>query len=212
MVWLARYKAWGRIHKLDKNDVRQPLRFQGQYEDEETGLYYNRYRYYDPDGARFLTQDPIGLAGGVNLYQYAPNPIKWIDPLGLSCAVIPKGKLDYLFGRATGRQHNIDRSHQNAAQMKRLGIDDNPVGHAILYAHLKQVGSSGGNVTQKFTNEYGVFEVKESLIAGPSGKFAQFETTWKVDPDGCRTLTTVIPKGGRRKADGMRYPEGEHFD
>ncbi|AWV00319.1 hypothetical protein DM992_12825 [Burkholderia sp. JP2-270] len=45
---------------------------------------YNRYRYYDPGNGRFISKDPIGLAGGLNGYQYAPNPIEWIDPLGLS--------------------------------------------------------------------------------------------------------------------------------
>ncbi|WP_350029728.1 RHS repeat-associated core domain-containing protein [Caballeronia sp. AZ1_KS37] len=47
---------------------------------------YNRYRYYDSSSGRYITQDPIGFAGGVNLYQYAPNPIGWIDPLGLTAA------------------------------------------------------------------------------------------------------------------------------
>ena len=60
------------------------LRFQGQYHDEETGLHYNRFRYYDPRVGRFTTQDPISLAGGINLYQYAPNPIGWVDPYGLT--------------------------------------------------------------------------------------------------------------------------------
>jgi RHS repeat-associated protein len=46
---------------------------QGQYLDRETGLHYNLFRYYDPDSGRFTQQDPIGLAGGINLYQYAPN-------------------------------------------------------------------------------------------------------------------------------------------
>ena len=64
--------------------MQQNLRFQGQYFDAETGLHYNRFRYYDPDCGRFVSQDPIGLRGGVNLYQYAPNPVDWIDPLGLS--------------------------------------------------------------------------------------------------------------------------------
>ena len=64
--------------------IAQPFRFQGQYEDQETGLFYNRYRYYDPDSARYLTQDPIGLAGGINTFQYVPNPTGWIDPLGLA--------------------------------------------------------------------------------------------------------------------------------
>lgn len=80
--------------------------------------------------------------------------------------------------------------------MKRLGIDDSVAGHDLLHDHLSQVGSSAGNVTKTFTNEHGTLEVKESLMAGPSGKFANFETTWKVDANGCRTLTTVIPKGG----------------
>lgn len=52
--------------------------------ERETGLYYNRYRYCDPSGGRFVSKDPIGLAGGVNVYQYAPNPVQWIDPLGLT--------------------------------------------------------------------------------------------------------------------------------
>ena len=63
--------------------VYQPLRYQGQYFDAETGLHNNRFRYYDPDAGRFVSHDPIGLAGGVNLYQYAPNPLSWVDPLGL---------------------------------------------------------------------------------------------------------------------------------
>ena len=91
VVWLARYKAWGRIYKLDKEEIAQPFRFQGQYEDAETGLFYNRYRYYDPDSARYLTQDPIGLAGGTNPFSYAPSSTGWTDPLGLSGKPLPNG-------------------------------------------------------------------------------------------------------------------------
>ncbi|EIO0280571.1 RHS repeat-associated core domain-containing protein, partial [Salmonella enterica subsp. enterica serovar Senftenberg] len=65
--------------------VQQNLRFQGQYLDRETGLHYNLYRFYDPDIGKFISGDPIGLAGGINLYQYAPNPLSWLDPLGLKC-------------------------------------------------------------------------------------------------------------------------------
>lgn len=65
----------------------QNLRFQGQYLDRETGLHFNTFRSYDPAVGRFTTPDPIGLAGGINLYQYAVNPTGWIDPWGLSaCA------------------------------------------------------------------------------------------------------------------------------
>ncbi|SCC35263.1 RHS repeat-associated core domain-containing protein, partial [Gilliamella intestini] len=61
-----------------------PLRFQGQYYDEETGLHYNLNRYYDPFTGRYITQDPLGILGGLNSYQYAgSDPINWVDPLGL---------------------------------------------------------------------------------------------------------------------------------
>ncbi|WP_437667719.1 RHS repeat-associated core domain-containing protein [Sorangium sp. So ce1182] len=60
-----------------------PIRFQGQYEDSETGLYYNRFRYYDPDSGRYISADPLGLAGGIQSWSYGRNPIVWVDPFGL---------------------------------------------------------------------------------------------------------------------------------
>ena len=60
------------------------IQVQGQYEDAETGLYYNRFRYYDPNAGSYISQDPIGLAGGnPTLYGYAQDTNGWIDPLGL---------------------------------------------------------------------------------------------------------------------------------
>ena len=86
-VWTAEYEAWGRICKETVSDglkTNIPFRFQGQYYDEESGLHYNRFRYYDPEIGRFVSQDPIGLMGGINVYIYAPNPIEWVDPFGLA--------------------------------------------------------------------------------------------------------------------------------
>jgi RHS repeat-associated protein len=65
--------------------VAQPLRLQGQYWDEETGLHYNRWRYYDPGIGAFVSQDPLGLAAGENVYGFGANAQGWIDPLGLAC-------------------------------------------------------------------------------------------------------------------------------
>ncbi|WP_425322026.1 RHS repeat-associated core domain-containing protein, partial [Burkholderia paludis] len=89
VAWSARYKAWGEAKEViseaaRKAGIRNPIRFQGQYFDHETGLHYNRYRYYDPNSGRFISRDPIGLAGGLNQHAYAPNPVEWIDPLGLA--------------------------------------------------------------------------------------------------------------------------------
>jgi len=83
VVWAARYDAWGQTFLL-VNDIDNPLRFQGQYEDTETALCYNRYRYFDPCVGMFVGKDPIGLVGGLNIYAYAPNSLGWCDPLGLA--------------------------------------------------------------------------------------------------------------------------------
>ncbi|WP_082721912.1 RHS repeat-associated core domain-containing protein [Burkholderia sp. RF2-non_BP3] len=71
------------VERLGASWNEQPIRLQGQYHDAETGLHFNRYRYYDPDTGIFISEDPIGLDGGLNLYQYAPNVFNWIDPYGL---------------------------------------------------------------------------------------------------------------------------------
>jgi RHS repeat-associated protein len=89
IVWSAHYRAYGQISRLDKGKIDNPLRFQGQYFDQESGLHYNRHRYYNPDVGRYLTPDPVKLGGGINAYLYAPNPTGWVDPLGLS--VCPGG-------------------------------------------------------------------------------------------------------------------------
>ena len=94
VVWYADYEAWGntatvewkaqRIDNIVVSEAHlQPIRFQGQHFDEETGLHYNRFRYFDPDMGMFTTRDPIGLLGGNNVFQYAPDPTGWIDPFGL---------------------------------------------------------------------------------------------------------------------------------
>jgi RHS repeat-associated protein len=73
IVWSATYDALGRVEKHLVDDVAQPLRFRGQYFDEETRLCCDRYRYFDPAACSFISQDPIGLAGGENVCAYAPN-------------------------------------------------------------------------------------------------------------------------------------------
>ena len=84
LVWAVQYRAYGNVVRTIANEIDTPLRFQGQYFDAESGLHYNRHRYYQPDSGRFLTPDPIKLAGGLNNYQYVQNPVNWVDPLGLA--------------------------------------------------------------------------------------------------------------------------------
>ncbi|WIV21724.1 RHS repeat-associated core domain-containing protein [Pseudomonas sp. M2(2023)] len=110
IVWQATYRSWGEIEQITVNRVEQNLRFQGQYYDVETGIYYNTFRYYDSQIGRFCTQDPIGLNGGLNLYQYVPNPLSWIDPWGWMPfwkPLKPDGMGHHPFPRAHANTHGF---------------------------------------------------------------------------------------------------------
>jgi len=83
---------WGKTGLSLVDADRQPLRFMGQYADPETGLHYNRHRFYDPETGRYLTPDPIGIDAGLNAYVYAADPVNTIDPLGLTITRLNPGK------------------------------------------------------------------------------------------------------------------------
>ena len=83
IVWSAHFDPWGNPLAGKGNLADCPFRLQGQYFDPESGLHYNRFRYYEPETGRYISRDPILLAGGISAYQYAPNPTRWCDPFGL---------------------------------------------------------------------------------------------------------------------------------
>ncbi|EPR6536817.1 RHS repeat-associated core domain-containing protein, partial [Escherichia coli] len=84
-AWYAEYDEWGNLlNEENPHQLQQLIRLPGQQYDEESGLYYNRHRYYDPLQGRYITQDPIGLKGGWNFYQYPLNPVQYIDSMGLA--------------------------------------------------------------------------------------------------------------------------------
>ena len=86
LLWFGNYTGWGRLKEETRvtDSAYQPFRLQNQYADRETGLHYNFFRYYEPDAGRFVNQDPSGLWGGENFYQFAENVTGWIDPYGLA--------------------------------------------------------------------------------------------------------------------------------
>jgi RHS repeat-associated protein len=83
-IWSCELDIYGNVRKLagDRNFV--PFRYQGQYEDAETGLYYNRFRYYSPEEGSYISCDPTGLFGGINLYAYVKRPDAYVDIFGLN--------------------------------------------------------------------------------------------------------------------------------
>ncbi|MCF6402657.1 DUF6531 domain-containing protein [Chitinophaga filiformis] len=94
-VWSCELDIYGNVRKLAGDRHFVPFRYQGQYEDAETGLYYNRFRYYSPEEGNYISHDPTGLFGGIHLYAYVKkpdayvdiyglNPIEWVDPKSLN--------------------------------------------------------------------------------------------------------------------------------
>ena len=126
------------LARIDRNGNQE------QYLDRETGLHYNTFRYYDPDTGRFTQPDPIGLVGGLNLYQYAPNSLIWIDPLGLKC----EGKMQpYRFSdvKVKGPHMNIFIDKRKIAEAK-LDLDNS--GNLVWKRFGVMKGASKKSISQ----------------------------------------------------------------
>lgn len=134
-AWSAHYKAWGEVQEqrsewAQREGLTNAIRFQGQYHDHETGLHYNRHRYYDPEVGRFISKDPIGYAGGLNLFGYAPNPTGWIDPLGLA------KKSGLSSGTPKQAQSKVNKD-QAPADITRIDEPEQSVPNSQWHAHCK---------------------------------------------------------------------------
>ncbi|MEU9325625.1 RHS repeat-associated core domain-containing protein [Streptomyces canus] len=99
IAWRTRSTLWGTTAWAADSTAYTPLRFPGQYFDPETGLHYNYFRHYDPETARYLTEDPLGLAPAPNPATYVTNPHIWSDALGLAPTACTEG--EHLFRGTT---------------------------------------------------------------------------------------------------------------
>ena len=133
IVWECSYQLWGKpVQETVHREIQQNLRYQGQYLDKETGLHYNTSRYYDPDTGRFTQPDPIEFLDGINLYQYAPNGLRWIDPQGLVCA-----------NGGNGKQHG-DKGHNKT--IDKIIKDAEDKGTDQIRKNQHQVDSNGNKL------------------------------------------------------------------
>ncbi|MBY7314077.1 RHS repeat-associated core domain-containing protein, partial [Escherichia coli] len=168
IVWETGYQVWGNtIQEKDHGRVEQNLRYQGQYLDRETGLHYNLHRYYDPDVGRFMVTDPIGLRGGLNLYAYAPNPLGWIDPLGLSCLKPENG---YLRGKAHGIKWTQNDALKRAEdQARKTGRAPLPQGKWGSKRDLKYAGEKAATLQPGEMKDFPINSDHSSVVFNPDG-------------------------------------------
>lgn len=193
-IWQANYQAWGANLEVERFESKrakkshfifQPFRFQGQYLDKETGLHYNRYRYYDPDIGRFFVQDPVGLLGGNNLYTYAFNPISWVDPLGLTkgCA--------HSNGMANAAQYSKLKEYLRIEELKSYGfykagggrIEADYISAHAFSRHQYNLGRIPNQNRTQFDEHINVAKLRLDTMSNPD--------RYSVDP---HTLASVYEK------------------
>ncbi|EZC01881.1 hypothetical protein BY71_12045, partial [Escherichia coli O157:H7 str. K2324] len=140
-AWSGKYDEWGnQLNEENPHHLHQPYRLPGQQYDKESGLYYNRNRYYDPLQGRYITQDPIGLEGGWSLYAYPLNPVNGIDPLGLSPADVAlirrKDQLNH--------QRAWDILSDTYEDMKRLNLGGtDQFFHCMAFCRVSKLNDAG---------------------------------------------------------------------
>ncbi|MEV4226951.1 putative T7SS-secreted protein [Streptomyces bobili] len=136
ITWRTRSTLWGTTAWATNSTAYTPLRFPGQYYDPENELHYNYFRHYDPETARYLTHDPLGLAPAPNADVYVHNPLTWVDPLGLAPSGCPEE--DHLF---RGSTRGFDAGDN--AQMSGFTPTSTDPGVATAFArHSEQFGDA----------------------------------------------------------------------
>ncbi|WP_444994538.1 RHS repeat-associated core domain-containing protein [Aliikangiella sp. IMCC44359] len=178
IVWQASYTPFGQA-TITTNTIDNNIRFPGQYFDSESGLHYNYFRYYDAEIGRYITSDPIGLAGGINTFGYGyQNPIMNFDPLGLYVPpALPQSVVDFSAGLGDGIVDAMSWGYLDAQQIR------------------DQLGISGG--LDKCSNNYSVGNLTGFASAAMIGPLARV---------GYITQARAIPKIAQtaRQAVSMR--------
>ena len=144
-VWEQELDIYGRQRKRPSAFI--PFKYQGQYEDAETGLYYNRFRYYDPNAGSYISQDPIGLAGNnPTLYAFVENPNILVDIFGFTGTYIfTDGTTSYISKGPKNRMNTSMRQRiggtDKAIASKHVDFGDNDMGFMVEYKLMEEYGA-----------------------------------------------------------------------
>ena len=194
--------AWGELLSPPSGadtGVRCPVAFQGQWHDEESGLHYNKFRYYDPASGRFISQDPLRLIGGINLYAYGRNPVNWVDPLGLSCQSDSAKR-----GRDAAEADLLAAGHTIVAEEVTMVVNGSRVRadfvtrDAAGNIHVIEVKNGTGRLTENQTNA-GVFDMNNPGNSSP-------HPGGTIDTSGGTTATFTTSTGNTSKTTDVGLP------
>jgi RHS repeat-associated protein len=200
VVWALITSAWGRTIDLTAEDVTCPFRSPGQWLDEESGLHYNRFRYYDAATGRFISPDPLGVLAQLNPYAYAPNPVNWLDFFGLfgsgkgtHRATVEVRRNGQVVHRQTLRSGNMTRAE------KRLGFPQSTLAtHTENRAMRKVPFRSGDTVTIR--GQYPpCSSCKGAMNKAAARTGARIVYKWK---ENGRTRTWVAGRGRQQRGCG----------
>ncbi|MBY8073256.1 DNA/RNA non-specific endonuclease [Vibrio fluvialis] len=211
VVWQGEQALWGHYQQrnaLPNHGFREntqndelycDLRYQGQIEDRESGLYYNVNRYYDADSGQYLSPDPIGFAGGLRPQAYVFNPLDWVDPLGLAkCPKITKdssGRIIQWDSEVSPEDIGTGTATNQKARdyARSLGAHNDDAGHALG----SKLGGTGTNTDNIFPQapkvNRGPFRVMEKNIAERVNQTGQSaKLTVKANYDGPSTRPSSL--------------------
>jgi RHS repeat-associated protein len=199
-VWEGVLDIYGRLRTLQGANSDLPFRYQGQYEDVETGLYYNWHRYYSPEEGQYISQDPISIGGGLRLYGYVNDPNAWVDSMGLAKAKAPRTRQFVNGVRArvkVGRTSKYFDSIPKKAHAEMRGLD----------WHMDNGGIEGKNVM--------INHVEAKMRPGPNKVIpvcvdCRTDMFKKLMDGGANSVTIPVTKG-KRKYKPIKIPS-ENFE
>ncbi|MFD4632265.1 DUF6531 domain-containing protein [Streptomyces sp. NPDC058284] len=198
VAWFARTNLWGTTSWAADSNTYTPLRFPGQYHDPETGLHYNYFRHYDPETARYLTPDPLGLTPAPNPNAYVQNPHTWSDALGLA----PQCQEGQVLGDTSSLQGWIPtkvpgESKAVLQDIRQFGVEAQGAGPQLM----------GPSIPRPFENsgKGGGYKLPEFDSAGKPVRYTEWGTvqsTQNPKPGGERIITG---------SDGSAYYTPTHY-
>lgn len=160
-VWSAETTTWGDLRNLEGDRQTCPFRWPGQYEDEETGLYYNRFRYYDPGVGQYVSQDPIGLLGSkLNFYSYVKNVTNSFDSLGLLESVYQLVKDDKVVYYGITERDPLERANEHVRDGKAF---DHMEVIAKDLTHDQARSLEGGLIRHRLEENAGKYKATDSI-------------------------------------------------